>query len=123
MWLMTDIGFFSIVEKPADKGSGLLTIRSRMRSDLEAFGQRCRFSGGITAEAGTDYPYRAAARKADVAAALAQLAADIDYPNFKDRVKTVQGSARAAAYGDVWSVLYDLEKNEQKARKKAAPKA
>jgi hypothetical protein len=119
MWLMTDIGFFSIVQKPADKALGRLTIRSRVRSDLEALGKRFGFFDAITEDTGTDYPYRTTARKADLAAALAQLATDIDYPNFKDRVKKVQGSARAAAYSDVWGVLYDLEKT----RKQAAPKA
>lgn len=123
MWLMTDIGFFSIVQKPADQALGRLTIRSRVRSDLEALCKRFGFVDAITEDTGTDYPYRVTAKKADVAAVLAQLATDIDYPNFKDRVKKVQGAARAAAYGDVWSVLYDLENTEQKAGKRATPKA
>src|SRR5262249_11648333 len=36
MWLMTPLGFFSIVCKPDDKGRGTLTIRARVKSDLEA---------------------------------------------------------------------------------------
>lgn len=36
MWLITPIGFFSIVQKPGDKQNGTLTVRSRVRSDLEA---------------------------------------------------------------------------------------
>lgn len=117
MWLMTDLGFFSIVQKPEDKGTGLLTIRSRVRSDLEALGKRLNFKGEIAEKDGNDYPYRARASQADVAAALAQLAANIDYSNFKDRVKAVQGPARAAAYNGVWNVLYGLETNEKKIAK------
>jgi 8-oxo-dGTP pyrophosphatase MutT (NUDIX family) len=123
MWLMTDLGFFSIVQKPGDKASGLLTIRSRVRTDLEALGKRLAFKSAITEKAGTDYPYRVSVRQADVAAALAQMAADIDYSNFKDRVKAAQGPERAAAYSEVWGVLYDLEKKEKKAKKVTQPSA
>lgn len=33
MWLMTTVGFFSIVRKPGETD---LTVRARVRSDLEA---------------------------------------------------------------------------------------
>jgi len=36
MWLITSVGFFSIVEKPDDREAGTLTIRARVREDLEA---------------------------------------------------------------------------------------
>ena len=36
MWLITSVGFFSIVEKPSDVAAGTLTVRARMRSDLQA---------------------------------------------------------------------------------------
>ncbi len=36
MWLMTPVGFFSIVCKAEDKKTGTLTIRSRVREDLLA---------------------------------------------------------------------------------------
>jgi hypothetical protein len=35
MWLLTNLGFFSIVQKSDDKSAGSLTIRSRVKSDLE----------------------------------------------------------------------------------------
>lgn len=34
MWLMTPIGFFSIVEKPYDRHDGTLTVRARVEGDL-----------------------------------------------------------------------------------------
>ena len=39
MWLVTPIGFFSIVQKPGDKANGTLTVRARLRSDLAALNQ------------------------------------------------------------------------------------
>lgn len=36
MWIITPLGFFSIVQKPGDVPTGTLTIRARVRSDLEA---------------------------------------------------------------------------------------
>ena len=34
MWLVTPIGFFSIVQKPGDEKADTLTIRSRAKGDL-----------------------------------------------------------------------------------------
>jgi hypothetical protein len=36
MWLITPIGFFSIVRKPDGQRVGTLTVRARVRGDLEA---------------------------------------------------------------------------------------
>ncbi|TXG98314.1 MAG: hypothetical protein E6R09_11505 [Rhodocyclaceae bacterium] len=110
MWLMTPIGFFSIVEKPGDRGRDTLTIRARVRSDLETLGHRYLPELGEIAEhQGTDYRYRSVAPRASVAKALSQLTLDLDYDNFKDEVKRVQGDERARAYGEVWCALYPLQ--------------
>jgi 8-oxo-dGTP pyrophosphatase MutT (NUDIX family) len=110
MWLMTRYGFFSIVEKPADRDGGTLTVRARVRADLEALREHALPGLGPIAEhAGTDYRFRARAARTDVSAALATLVAELDYANFKDEVAHRQGKARAAAYGKVWGVLYDLQ--------------
>ena len=39
MCLMTPIGFFSIVQKPDDRTRNTLTIRTRVKGDLERFKQ------------------------------------------------------------------------------------
>lgn len=109
MWIMTDLGFFSIVEKPGDRAAGRLTIRARVRGDLEALrASVLPGMGDIVEGGGTDYPYRAAAPRGELAVALANLAMKLDYANFKDAVKSRQGAARAAAYGEVWQALHDL---------------
>ena len=92
MWLITPLGFFSIVRKPDDVSSGKLTIRARVKSDLEAL--RGHYLPGletIAEDAGTDYRYRAKAPRGEVAKALAQLVQDIDYVNFKDEVAKKAG--------------------------------
>ena len=38
MWLLTPTGFFSIVRKPQDAAAGTLTVRSRVRADLDTKG-------------------------------------------------------------------------------------
>jgi 8-oxo-dGTP pyrophosphatase MutT (NUDIX family) len=121
MWLITPTGFFSIVCKPGDKQAGMLTIRARVKSDLQALRDQCLPSlGTITENEGTDYPYRAKAKRGQVATALAQMVQQLDYDNFKNEVAKKQGHQRAKAYHEVWDVLYDLEK---KTASKYAPKS
>jgi hypothetical protein len=40
MWLITPVGFFSIVRRPDDVADDTLTIRSRVESDLEALWEK-----------------------------------------------------------------------------------
>jgi 8-oxo-dGTP pyrophosphatase MutT (NUDIX family) len=110
MWLITNFGFFSVVEKPEDQGSPKLTIRARVREDLENLRDRYLPElEAITANAGTDYKYRARVSRNALANASARIIADIDYTNFKSSVAKQQGQNRAHVYGDVWTSLYSLE--------------
>ena len=96
MWLITSFGFFSVVEKPGDRQKGLVTVRARVREDLEALKEKYLPTlGPIASSSATDYRYRAVAPKPDLAAAAAKAVFDIDYDNFKNRVKQQQGAARA----------------------------
>jgi 8-oxo-dGTP pyrophosphatase MutT (NUDIX family) len=119
MWMITPIGFFSVVQKAEDKQDGMLTVRARVGADLDRL--RAEFLpslGPVKKNAGTDYRYRARAPRGDVAVALANLAMQIDYSNFKNEVAKRQGKARAATYGKVWDVLFDLKED---ASVKSAP--
>ena len=121
MWLMTPSGFFSIVQKPEDEQAGTLTIRARVRGDLERLRETCLPGRGeIVANAGTDYRYRARAPRAEVASAMAKIVNDIQYANFKDEVAREQGKERAGFYGEVWQVLYDLRDEAAPARAPSA---
>jgi len=107
MWLFTNFGFFSVVQK---RDTDFLTVRARVREDLEALRSRYLPSLSATlAKGGTDYPWRATVPHADFAAALGRIALDLHYDNFKNEVALWQGKTRANRYGKVWSVLYDME--------------
>jgi hypothetical protein len=109
-WFITTIGFFSVVEKPEDVGRCTLTIRSRVRSDLENLRDRyLPDMGEILESTRSDYRFRAVAPRGAVSAAMAALVAEIDYGNFKDAVAQKQGYGRAQVYGHVWGVLYGLQ--------------
>lgn len=111
MWLMTPIGFFSIVEKPYDRHDGTLTVHARVEDDLAALKARYLPElGEIHANKGTDYRYRATAPREAVARALSQLTLDLDYSNFKDEVERVQGYERARIYGEVWGRMHQLQR-------------
>ena len=107
MWLITPIGFFSVVQKPVDRKAGVLTIRARVRGDLDTL--REKYLPSLEDSVGTDYRYRANAPQAETSAAVARMIADIDYSNFKNKVAKSQGRNRSDVYHDVWSVLNRLQ--------------
>lgn len=109
MWILSTFGFFSIVEKPTDRGGGTLTIRSRVESDLDRMRIALPRLGQTQTSDLSDYQYRAVANRSDVATAVARSVESINYPNFKDAVAHYQGRGRAALYGDVWATLYGLQ--------------
>ena len=89
---------------------GTLTIRARVKADLEALrGRYLPTMGDITENEGSDYRYRAVADRLAVSAAMAKAVTDIDYANFKNAVGEEQGWQRADTYHDVWAVLFGLQ--------------
>lgn len=122
MWLITNFGFFSVVEKPDDKGAHTLTVRSRVKADLETLRERyLPEMGEIVANAGTDYKYRAKVSRNAVSNAVARITQDIDYSNFKSSVAKQQGHERSHVYSGVWDVLYGLQENEPESTQQASP--
>ena len=110
MWMIGRDGFVSIVQKPGDAAKGQLTLRARVRADLEALRSSVLPElSAIAAHVGSDYPYRATAPRESVAKAMAECVRKIDYANFKQAVAKEHGHARAAVYGDVWHALLGLE--------------
>jgi hypothetical protein len=109
MWLMTTHGFFSVVEKPEDRGKNTLTVRTRNREDIDWLVEtyfpkakpfRVRYS---------DYEWRIRVPRRRWANAVRLMAMDIDYDNFKDEVTRQQGRKRHDVYSRVWGVLLSLE--------------
>ena len=107
MWLITNFGFFSIVQKTGDRD---LTIRSRVKGDLEALRKKYLPGlGEITKSDVTDYRYRAKVSSAELAEAMGKIIRDITYDNFKNCVAEQQGHKRAHIYHKVWGDLIGLE--------------
>ncbi|MCL5670049.1 MAG: hypothetical protein M1423_01935 [Acidobacteria bacterium] len=110
MWIVTNFGFFSVVQKPGDDQ---LTVRARVRQDLEALrGKYIPDLGEILENAGTDYQYRVKVRREVFAEAMKSIVLDIDYSNFKNSVAKKQGHNRAHVYHDLWSSLWRISEEE-----------
>lgn len=123
MWVFTKHGFFSAV--CARQGSGKhgqpvdlnrIMVRARVRAHLEALKKRFPDLLGqceIQEFAGTDYAFRIFVAKCLWSQALAGLAEETDYDNFKSEVARQQGKAGAAyerSLHDVWSAMYKLQR-------------
>lgn len=110
MWIVTDRGFFSVVDK--GEPEGFLCVRARVRKDLESL---CElesmkpYSLSIKESRLSDYRFRIFVDREDWAKAAADLAGQIDYDNFKNAVAARQGSERANLYHEVWDKLYGLQ--------------
>lgn len=110
MWIFTKFGFFSIVEKPEDEKENTLTVRARVKTDLESLrDEYLPILGPISEDKGTDYKYRARAPRLDIASAFSQIVLDIDYSNFKEAVAKNQGTERASSYHEIWGALHGLQ--------------
>ena len=121
MWLITPVGF-SVVQKAGDVAADTLTVRARVRGDLDALREQYLPSLGPVQESKTnDYRFRAVAPRADVAAAMARMVNQLQYSNFKSQVAKVQGTARARLYHNVWDLLHRLQTEPGKYQ--AEPKA
>lgn len=110
MWLLTTDGFFSIVEKPEDRETGMLTVRARTRADLDRLRDEILPElGPSIGGQGAEYPFRARVSRAAYAEGMKRMVERLDYPSFKNAVFTRQGPHRARVYGKVWRDLIELE--------------
>ena len=106
MWLMTTQGFYSVVAHRRDRDK--LLVRARAREDLEALRDQIP-ELRIFSDADADYRWRAVVTRAEWVAAIAQLATEIDYDNFKNAVARRQGLPRERLYIRVWAQLRSLQ--------------
>lgn len=114
MWVLTPMGFYSAVQK---RGTTDITIRGRNRADLERLLPLLPQGSEIIGDAGTDYTWRIAGiTHEEWAQALARMAIDIDYSNFKDEVKKKRGFQYAQVLAQVWTVLLRLEDRPSRTR-------
>jgi hypothetical protein len=102
MWLMTTRGFYSAVQHRDDPDR--ILVRARCRRDLDAIADLVPGEPVLLEHA--DYAWRVETDRATWRAAVAVLAAEIDYPNFKS---AVTDHAHHDAYMRVWSALLPLD--------------
>ena len=110
MWIVTDRGFFSVVDK--GEPEGCLCVRARVREDLENLCQLeslTSYADTIEESRFSDYRFRIHVKREDWVKAAAVLAEQIDYDNFKNAVKARQGRERASFYNQVWNDLYGMQ--------------
>ncbi len=111
MWLVASCWLYSITEKPWDRQSGTLTIRSWVGADLDALQEHYLSDLTATSEdPNADYRFRATAPRASVKKAMAAMVRDIDYGNAKDEFFRVHGDQRAVVYRGVWAALARLQR-------------
>lgn len=102
MWLITNQGYFSAVQK---RGKDHVTVRSRVKRDLERFTRLLDDLTVIHHTPRADYEYRIHLTHSAFALALARLALELDYDNFKDSVRCPK---RKRAFSSIWWTLMDL---------------
>jgi hypothetical protein len=113
---MTTDGFFSAVQH-RDKPNMLL-VRARSRADLEQLADRISINPSkILSTDNADYPYRVLLPKEQWAEYLLSATEDLTYPNFKSAVAKTNPE-RAYIYHDVWSALFEIEREGQDAKEK-----
>jgi len=107
MWIMTVDGFYSVVKKPGQKND--LTVRARVRNDLEKLLTKLNSEISIQEGVGTDYPFRVVMSQKDWANYVQKAAMDIKYYNFKNTLNPSDHD-RHDAYFKCWSALTLLER-------------
>lgn len=94
---------------------GRVAVRARARGDLEALGELAGVDLEIAATPDRDYAFRVFMRAVEWVKFARVLAADVDYPNFKNEIHK-HDHERAYLYGKVWAVMHQGLAHERKAK-------
>lgn len=98
MWLCTQLGFFSIVQKDENT----YHIRARSREDLEQLAQAAGTGTPVTSYAGSDYPWRILCPTTVLPMFMQALTASITYGNFKSAISASSTQrSKLKAYHDI----------------------
>lgn len=105
MWIISKLGFYSIVRDRDDAGS--YWVRARVRADLERL--TSILPGEIIFMPDADYRFRVKLSREEKNRAVALLSDSIDYPNFKNEIaRDATQRDRLTAYHEVWHTLQGL---------------
>lgn len=100
MWVMLNDCFVSIVNKDCARDE--LMVRARRPGDIEKLFPKAK----VTEFTASDYHYRAAVKRTDIAEALVSELGRVTYSNFKD---SVTDNPLHDAYLKVWSAMATLQ--------------
>lgn len=119
MWLFTQYGFYSVVcardldGNPTRIDSDTFMVRARSRKHLESLQKRFPqlAASEVTETSNTDYRFRILVAKSVWVEVARELAAEIDYGNFKARAERCSHDERYVdALHDVWEVMERLQR-------------
>lgn len=106
MWLCTQYGFFSIVQKQA----GQFHVRARCRKDLENLLALTGLNFPIHHSTDGDYAWRIVVWQEEVSTIMAAFSATINYPNFKSRIQErPDQNGKLSAYANLWSQMINYQ--------------
>ena len=100
MWVFTKEAFLSVVENKLDPKT--LLVRSRVEGDIE----RLWPNAEVRHTPMSDYAYRAAMSRQEVAAGIANSILEIDYNNYKN---SITDKRRGPFYMMVWDVMWRMQ--------------
>jgi hypothetical protein len=120
MWIACVDGFFSTVIDKMDPGRML--IRARCEKDIKNLYDRyrkvCPSMGKPTSDDSRDYRYRLSVSKRDWVKLAAELASEVDYPNFKSAVHDRPDQEnKSQPYLEIWSIMHALQLDERPGRR------
>lgn len=119
MWLFTQYGFYSVVcardlaSSSAQVDPYTFMVRARSRKHLESLQTHFSQLGAseITETSNTDYRYRMVVTKTVWVEVARELAAEIDYGNFKDQAESRSHDDQYVdALHAVWEVMERLQR-------------
>ena len=114
MWILTKIGFYSIIKKPSHlnpDGPAVFNIRGRDKEDLKRLAELVSpdlAKRPVVHEYDySDYPYRIYLHmQQDMDSLMAKLSVLIDYDNFKDTIDaTPHQKLKSEPYHEFWGLL------------------
>lgn len=114
MWIVSQHGFYNIIQYEEDKAKDLLTVKARRKEDLDAFKEMMPDGdfGPIENYELADYAYRMKGPRQDVTEAVNSMVDCIDYHKTKDRLRQTHPDRMAIYYG-VWRTLAALQEDTE----------
>jgi hypothetical protein len=122
MWIACTDGFFSTVIDKLEPGRML--IRARCEKDIKnlhrRYSTKCPSMRNPTSDETRDYRYRLSISKRDWVKLVAELASNVDYPNFKTAVHDRPDQEnKSQPYLEIWSIMHAVQVDEERDNRKS----